>query len=412
LFCRFIVVFENFLFFFTFCVSFAPFFFVSDMSAAQSTIKEQYEQLKKEHPLMAPVILGFVMQRPDFSESICVQTENAWANALKSGFSLVEPFFGLKITGSVLLSAFTQSAQLGITVEQCLAMGFSPHVICKSEGTNALHFAIYYERWDLVKALVTQHEMSLVKLDGRGRPSFYYLQNVEFPLHFLDWLKQRPDIVEIVESNRNIMNNAEFLCLKDDMVLKQTKEKEVKEIKDKQEEALKTIQELTEKVRMLESASAGTAARTPVVQELTEKVRMLESASAGTAARTPVVVTPAPVPAPAPMATPAPVPAPVPMATPAPVPMAATIDKEKVKENESTQLASLKSAIDTTRLFLDKTIDGDKQITSWFDRLVLLIESKDIQKIRASFQTVNTFTQNDETKRSISIQVWINEHQI
>ena len=337
---------------------------------------------------MAPVILGFVMQRPDFSESICVQTENAWANALKSGFSLVEPFFGLKITGSVLLSAFTQSAQLGITVEQCLAMGFSPHVICKSEGTNALHFAIYYERWDLVKALVTQHEMSLVKLDGRGRPSFYYLQNVEFPLHFLDWLKQRPDIVEIVESNRNIMNNAEFLCLKDDMVLKQTKEKEVKEIKDKQEEALKTIQELTEKVRMLESASAGTAARTPVV------------------------VTPAPVPAPAPMATPAPVPAPVPMATPAPVPMAATIDKEKVKENESTQLASLKSAIDTTRLFLDKTIDGDKQITSWFDRLVLLIESKDIQKIRASFQTVNTFTQNDETKRSISIQVWINEHQI
>jgi len=359
-----------------------PFLFFSDMSAPQSTMKEYHDQYKKEHPLLEPSIRGFVMQKPDFSDSILVRTEDVWANSLALGFSVVEPSFGLHITGSVFLSAFTQSAELGITPEQCLAMGLSPYVIYKREGTNVLHFAICYEHWNLVKDLVTKHEMSLVQLDGRGKPSFYYSKkDKEFPVDFLNWLKQRPDIDQIVESNVGVSDK--FQRLKADR-------NEVKELKDKQQDALKRIQELTEQVRLL-----GSVGRTTSV------------------AVTPNVVTPtttlAPVPQPTPALIPQPTAAPTPQATTA---LVATTDKENEKENDSNKLVLLKTAIDTTRLFLDKTIDGDKQIITWFDRLVLLIESKEIHKIRASFRTVNTFTQDDKTKRSIPIQFWINEHQI
>jgi len=338
------------------------------------TIKEQYVNFKKDHPLIAPSIRGFLMMNSARDGYYPAQTQEQWCSAIAHGYTKPEPDFGLIIPGSVLLSAF--QSETGITVGRCLDMGFDPNVIYEKKGTNALHFAIYYGLWDTVMRLVTEFGMSLVKNDGQGKPSFHYCLDRNFPDDFLFWLKTRSDLDEIIEANLNCDSpiKMEFQHLKVENISKKLisaseKEKQCKENEQRslalKQLALKQIQELKEQVRLLETTFVYPKG---------------------------VVATPAPMAVATLTATPI-------VATPAP--------KEKEKD-DSLKLVSLKSTIITTRLFWGE----EKQVLKWFDQLLCIIESKDdvdeikIKKIRSSFNTVLMFTDNTKTKK------WIQDNQI
>jgi hypothetical protein len=324
------------------------------------TLKEQYAALSLAHPLMAPHVRGFLMFDSAYYTGWIVRTEEQWQINIEKGFTIVEPYFGLKIPGSVLLSSFEQSKELGITPEQCLDMGYDPNVIFRREQTNALHFAVFHHRWDLVKRLVVNHNMSLAKPDGKGKPSFYYCNRTQLPVEFLDWLKLRPDFDAIVEANLDCLTlRNEFRRLNTENLLKKEKEKEVKDKLDKE----KMIEELTEKVKQLES------------QVMKQSLSVAAAADPIVAFRNASLLVPSPsVPSPS-------VPLP---AVPSPLP-------PQEKEKEYTTSVKLQYLLDTiliSRLYFK----NDEQMMQWFTQLDAIIESKEdhpetkLLKIRSSFQ--------------------------
>jgi len=377
------------------------------------TIKEQYVNFKKDHPLIAPSIRGFLMTNSARNGYHPAKTQDEWCCAIAHGYTKPEPDFGLMISGSVLLSAFPSSETLGITVgitvEQCLDMGFDPNVIYEKEGTNALHFAIYYGRWETVMRLVTEFGMSLVKNDGQGKPSFHYCRDGKFPDDFLFWLKTRSDLDEIIEANLNCDSpiKMEFQRLKAENISKKLisaseKEKQCKE-NEQRSLALKQIKELKEQVKLLETKFVypkGVVA-TPAPMAV---ATLTATPIVATPVTTPIVATPnvnTPIVTTQIVATPI-------VAFSVATPIVATPAPKEKEKDDSLKLVSLKSTIITTRSFWGE----EKQVLKWFDQLLCIIESKDdvdeikIKKIRSSFNTVLMFTDNTKTKK------WIQDNQI